>query len=164
MKAIPFEERKRVNFDHPGALEWELLAGHLRALAAGRGFEEPDYSFAEHVRTSRARPIEPAEYVIIEGLFTFHWPELRALLDTKVYVETGAGECYRRRLARDTAERGRTPESVREQYESTVRPGAEQFVYPSRRFADVVVSGEQPPEDSVAAVLRAVRSLATIRR
>jgi uridine kinase len=156
MDEIPFEQRKKSNFDHPDALEWELLREHLRAMAEGRAFDEPLYSFAAHARTAGTRRIEPAEFVVLEGLFVLYWPELRSLLDTKVYVETDPGVCFRRRLERDVAERGRTPESVREQYELTVRPGAERFVFPTRRYADLVVSGEEPFEASTGAVLNAL--------
>ena len=102
------------------------------AIAAGRAFDEPVYSFADYARTAETRRIEPADFLIVEGLFVLYWPELRAMLDTKVYVQTDAEVCFQRRLARDVAERGRTPESVREQYERTVRPSAEWFVYPTR--------------------------------
>ena len=102
-----------------------------------------------------------AEFVIVEGLFVFHWPELRELLDTKVYVDTAASVCFNRRLQRDVAERGRTPESVCEQYERTVRPSAEWFVVPSRRFADLVVSGEEPLETSTTAVMIALERAAS---
>ena len=153
---LPFEEREKSNFDHPDALEWELLQEHLQAVGEGRAFEEPVYSFARHVRIAGTRRIEPAEFLIVEGLFVLYWPELRAILDTKVYVWTDPEVCYRRRMARDVAERGRTPEYVRAQYERTVRPGAEQFVCPTREYADLVVSGEKPFEESVGAVLRAL--------
>ena len=157
---LPFEEREKLNFDHPDALEWELLHEHLEAIALGRAFEEPVYSFERHVRIPGAKRIEPAAFLIVEGLFVFHWPELRAILDTKVYVSTDPDVCFSRRLARDVAERGRTPEYVRAQYERTVRPGAEQFVIPTRQYADLVVSGEQPLEKSVATVLRLLRGVA----
>ena len=156
MEEIPLEARKQVNFDHPDALDWELLHEHLRAMAAGRAFDEPVYSFAEYSRTRATRRIEPAEHVIVEGLFVLYWPELRRMLDTKIYVHTEAEVCFRRRLARDVAERGRTPESVREQYERTVRPSAEWFVCPTRKYADLVVSGEAPFAASITAVLRAL--------
>jgi uridine kinase len=156
---LPFEEREKLNFDHPDALEWELLQEHLQAIGEGRAFEEPVYSFARHVRIAGTRRIEPAAFLIVEGLFVLHWPELRAILDTKVYVSTDPEVCYRRRLTRDVAERGRTPEYVRAQYERTVRPGAEQFVYPTRQFADLVVSGEKPFEESIRAVLRALAAV-----
>jgi uridine kinase len=128
MEEIPLEARKTVNFDHPDALEWPLLREHLKAIAGGRPFDEPVYSFADYARTAETRRIEPSEFVIVEGLFVFHWPELRALLDTKVYVETDPGVCFNRRLKRDVAERGRTPESVCEQYEGTVRHADSRFV------------------------------------
>ena len=156
MEEIPLEARKKVNFDHPDALDGTLLHEHLKAMAAGRAIDEPVYSFADYARTSFSRRIEPGQYVIVEGLFVLYWPELRDMLDTKVYVETDADVCFNRRLTRDVAERGRTPQSVCEQYERTVRPSAEWFVYPTRKFADLVVSGEEPLTQSTAAVVRAV--------
>jgi len=156
MEEIPFEARKKVNFDHPDALDWTLLHEHLQAMAAGKAIDEPVYSFADYARTSLSRRIEPGPYAIVEGLFVLYWPELRAMLDTKVYVETDPDVCFNRRLARDVAERGRTPQSVCEQYERTVRPSAEWFVYPTRKFADLVVSGEEPLTQSTAAVVRAL--------
>jgi len=157
MEEIPLAERKKVNFDHPDALDWELLHEHLQAIAKGRAFEEPVYSFADYARTDDTRRIEASEFLIVEGLFVLYWPELRGMLDTKVYVETDPGVCYDRRLRRDVAERGRTPESVREQYERTVRPSAEWFVYPTKKHADLIVSGEEPLADSTAVVINAVR-------
>lgn len=154
MEEIPLEERKKVNFDHPDSLDWELLHRHLLAIARGRAFDEPVYSFAAYARTAATRRIEPSEFVIVEGLFVLYWPELRSALDTSVYVETAPEECFRRRLARDVAERGRTPKSVREQYEKTVRPSAEWFVYPTRKHAGLVVSGEEPIARSTAAVFQ----------
>jgi len=151
---MPFAERCRQNFDDPASLEWELLREHLQALAEGRAFEEPVYSFANYTRTAATRHIEPGAYAIVEGLFVLHWPELRALLDTRIYVETDPAVCFARRLARDVAERGRTTESVHDQYERTVRPSAEWFVYPTRYHADLVVSGEEPLANSTASVLR----------
>jgi uridine kinase len=156
MEEIPLAERKQVNFDHPDALDWELLHEHLAAVAAGRAFDEPVYSFADYARTAATRRIQPAPYLIVEGLFVLYWPELRAMLDTKVYVQTDPGVCFHRRLHRDVAERGRTPESVMAQYEKTVRPSAEWFVYPGQKFADLIVSGEEPFDRSAAAVLAAL--------
>jgi len=156
MEEIPLHERKKVNFDHPDSLDWELLHQHLGAIAGGRAFEEPVYSFAGYARTAETRRIEPTGFLIVEGLFVLYWPELRGMLDTKVYVQTAPEVCYRRRLARDVAERGRTPQSVREQYERTVRPSAEWFVYPTEKFADLVVSGEEPFERSTSAIVTAL--------
>jgi len=156
MEEIPLEERKKVNFDHPDSLDWELLHEHLQAMAAGRAFEEPVYSFAEYARSAEVRHIEPSEFVIVEGLFVLYWPELRTMLDTKVYVRTDPEVCFQRRLARDVAERGRTPESVRDQYERTVRPSAEWFVHPTMKYADLTVSGEEPLAHSTALVLQSL--------
>jgi len=159
MEEIALEERMKVNFDHPDALDWPLLREHLERIAAGQPFEEPVYSFAGYARTAETRRVEPSDFVIVEGLFVFHWPELRALLDTKVYVETDLG--FNRRLKRDVAERGRTPESVCEQYRRTVRPSAEWFVIPTRKYADLVVSGEEPLANSTAAVMNALDRAST---
>jgi uridine kinase len=157
MEEIPLAERKKVNFDHPDSLDWELLHEHLQAIAAGRAFEEPVYSFADYARTAQTRRIEPHEFLIVEGLFVFYWPELRDMLDTKVYVQTDPGVCFDRRMRRDVAERGRTPESVREQYDRTVRPSAELYVIPTRKHADLVVSGEEPLDQSTAFVIGELR-------
>ncbi len=156
LPGLPLEERAKSNFDCPEALEWQLLHAHLQALSQGLPFDEPTYDFAHHVRTSETRRIEPGRFVIVEGLFVLHWAELRALLDTKIFVKTAPEVCFSRRLARDVAERGRTAESVYRQYEATVRPGAEKYVYPTERHAGLVVSGEQPLEASVATVLKAL--------
>jgi uridine kinase len=129
-------------------------------MARGEGFDEPVYSFADYARTGRTRRIDPGSYVIVEGLFVLYWPDLRDMLDTKVSVETTPEVCFQRRLTRDVAQRGRTPESVYGQYERTVRPSAEWFVYPTRKFADLVVSGEEPLTESTAAVLRALERAA----
>jgi uridine kinase len=153
MAEIPLEERKKVNFDHPDSLDWELLHQHLVAIAGGRAFDEPVYSFADYARTADTRRIAPSPFLIVEGLFVLYWAELRAMLDTKVYVQTDPGVCFNRRLHRDVAERGRTPASVIRQYEKTVRPSAEWFVYPTQRYADLTVSGEEPFDQSTAAVM-----------
>ncbi len=157
MEEIPLAARKKVNFDHPDALDWELLHEHLQAMASGRAFEEPVYSFADYARTTRTRTIPPSDFVIVEGLFVLYWPELRQILDTKIYVQTDPGVCFERRLRRDVAERGRTPESVRDQYERTVRPSAEWFVFPTMKYADLVVSGEEPLAKSTQAVIHSLR-------
>ena len=156
---LPFEQRERTNFDHPDALEWDLLRQHLEAVAAGQPFDEPVYSFAHHTRISKTKRIEPGEFLVVEGIMVFHSPELRALFDTRVFIQTRPEVCYERRLARDVVERGRTPESVRRQWEETVAPSAERFVYPTAKYADLVVSGEQPLEQSVREVLAVVKKV-----
>lgn len=150
------EERARLNYDHPDALDWTLLLRHLECLHCGSPIEEPHYSFERHTRSPRSRRVEPVPFLILEGILTLHREEIRALLDLKVYVATNPEECLRRRMERDIAERGRTRESVIEQYNTTVWPMALAFVLPSRDVADLVVSGETPLDESVSAVLRAL--------
>lgn len=164
MEEIELEERKKRNFDHPDALDWELLHEHLQAMAKGKAFEEPVYSFAGYARTAETKRIEPSPFVIVEGLFVLYWPELRSMLETKVYVQTDSEVCYQRRLRRDVAERGRTPESVLEQYERTVRPSAERFVIPTSKYADLVVSGDEPLDRSTGLVLSALQLAAAAAR
>jgi uridine kinase len=162
MDDLPLERRRKSNFDLPEALEWELLFEHLRRLRAGQAIDEPLYDFTRHTRAPSSRLVEPGEYVIVEGLFTLYWDEVRGALDTKVFVKTAPPVCFERRLARDVAERGRTPECVREQYEKTVRPSAEAYIWPTERFADVVVSGEQSIEASTAAILAGLRARSAV--
>jgi uridine kinase len=153
---LSLAQRERVNFDHPDALDWELFLSHLHALARGEPVDEPVYRFDQHTRAPYSRRIEPAPFVIIEGILALHHPSVRARMNLLVYVDTPDEICFSRRLERDTRERGRTRDSVIRQYEDTVRPMAALYVWPSQRFADVVVAGTGGFEHSVAAVLNAV--------
>ena len=146
-----------MNFDHPDALDWELLREHLQAIVDGRPFEEPVYSFGNYARTTLTTRIDPGQFIIVEGLFVLYFPELRAMLDTKVYIRTDPSVCYERRITRDVTELGRSPESVRLHYERHVGPSAEQFVYPTIVHAELVVSGEERFADSTGAVIAALR-------
>jgi uridine kinase len=154
---LPLEQRGHMNFDHPDSLDWDLFLAHLSALAAGRAVDEPIYLFDQHTRAATSRRIEPAPFIIVEGILAFHQPDVRARLDLRVYVDTPDELCFARRLERDVAERGRTPESVHRQYEETVRPMAAQYVWPSKWWAHVVVPGTGGFAVSVAAVLKAVQ-------
>jgi uridine kinase len=154
---LPLEERARSNFDEPAALEHELLIAQVADLHAGLAIPVPTYDFALHTRTSSTQWFEPQPFVIVEGLFTLHWPELRRLLTTGVYVEMADDACLHRRQARDVRERGRTPESVVEQFRNTVAPMAERYVRPTRLHADVVLSGDTPIAEGVARVLDHLR-------
>jgi uridine kinase len=136
---LPPRERDQVNFDHPDSLESELLIEHLKELRAGRAVEIPEYDFTTHTRTQRTRRVEPAPVVLIEGILVFVEPELRQLFDVKLYVDTDADVRFIRRLRRDIEKRGRSVESVCEQYLSTVRPMHMEFVEPSKRYADVII-------------------------
>lgn len=136
---MPFEERCRQNYDHPEAFDTDLLVEHLRQLKAGRPIRCPVYSYVEHNRTDKTVEIRPAKVILVEGILIFQNPTLREMLDIKIFVETDADVRILRRALRDVEERGRTLPSVVTQYLTTVKPMHEQFVEPSRKYADIVV-------------------------
>lgn len=127
------------NFDHPGALDNDLLISHIAALKAGHPVEVPIYDFVRHRRTARTRRVEPRPVVLLEGILIFCEPALRDLLDFKIYVDTDADIRLIRRLGRDMAERGRTVQDVLRQYLESVRPMHLEFVEPSKRYADIII-------------------------
>ena len=127
------------NFDHPDALDNDLLVRHLHELKAGRPVEVPIYDFVRHVRTAATEHVEPRPVILLEGILLFVEPGLRELLDLKVYVDTAADVRLMRRVRRDIEERGRTVDDVFRQYSETVRPMHREFVEPSKRWADVIV-------------------------
>lgn len=136
---LPLEERARVNFDHPDALENELLIQHLQQLIAGRPAEIPIYDFTTHTRRKETRTVLPHRVILLEGILIFADKTLREMMDVKIYVDTDADLRFIRRLERDIAERGRTMESVIRQYLETVRPMHLEFVEPSKRYADIII-------------------------
>ncbi len=136
---LPLEERTKLNFDHPDALETELLVSHLRRLQAGEPVEVPIYDFATYRRSQETRRVEPGRVILLEGLLIFVDKELREMMDVKLYVDTDADLRFIRRLQRDIQERGRTMESVIHQYLTTVRPMHLEFVEPSKRYADIII-------------------------
>lgn len=127
------------NFDHPAALDNELLVSHLAALKAGHPVEVPIYDFVRHRRTARTKRVAPQPVILLEGILIFVEPSLRDLLDFKIYVDTDADLRLIRRLGRDMAERGRTVQDVLRQYLETVRPMHLEFVEPSKRYADIII-------------------------
>jgi uridine kinase len=154
---LPLEQRARSNFDVPESLDAELLARHVNLLAHGEEIHVPVYDFSCHHRTTAVRVVRPTRYALIEGLFAFHWEAVRERMGVKIYVGASDGVCLRRRIERDVRERGRTPESVLEQYRTTVEPMARQYVLPTAAFAGLVVDGEARIEESVAAALAVIR-------
>lgn len=135
----PFEERCKQNYDHPDAFETDLMVEQLKELKAGKAIRCPVYSYADHQRTSETELIQPSKVVIVEGILIFQDPRLREMLDIKIFVETDADVRILRRALRDVRDRGRTLESVITQYLTTVKPMHEQFVEPSRKYADIIV-------------------------
>jgi uridine kinase len=136
---LPLAQRTMKNFDHPDALDNELLIAHLRELKASKAIDLPVYDFTTHTRTGQTQRVEPHRVVLVEGILIFADAALRRLLDVKIYVDTDADIRFIRRLQRDIAERGRTMQSVIHQYLATVRPMHEEFVEPSKRYADVII-------------------------
>jgi uridine kinase len=136
---IPFEERVKVNFDHPDSLETELLVEHLNQIKNWQAIDVPVYDFTHHVRTNQVRRVEPRQVILVEGILIFAEPDLRKMFDVKIFVDTDADIRLIRRLQRDISERGRTTESVIRQYLTTVRPMHMEFTEPSKRYADVII-------------------------
>lgn len=136
---LPFEERVKVNYDHPDAIEFELLQHHVDELVARRPVDRPSYDFAAHARRAERVHLDPAPIVIVEGILALSLPEMRARYDLKIFVDTDADIRLMRRIRRDLEERGRSFAQVRAQYYESVRPMHLAFVEPSKRFADVIV-------------------------
>ncbi len=136
---LSLDDRAMINYDHPDAIENSLLVAHVRALVAGHAVEKPLYDFTRHQRRPDTQRAEPASIVLVDGILILENAELRALMDLKLYVDTDPDVRFIRRLQRDIRERGRTLDSVVQQYLETVRPMHLQFVEPSKRYADVIV-------------------------
>ena len=136
---MPFEQRCKVNYDEPAALETDLMARHLEALRHGQAIDCPVYDFSQHNRSNETVHIEPKPVIIVEGILIFENKQLRDLMDIKIFVDTDADVRLCRRIRRDVRERGRTLESVIEQYQTTVKPMHEKYVEPSKRHAHIVV-------------------------
>jgi uridine kinase len=136
---LSLEERAGINFDHPDSLDNDLIVHHLHELIAGRPIEKPVYDFARHTRAAESIPVRPRDVVLVDGILLFAEPRLRELFDLKIFVDTDADVRFIRRLRRDIEERGRTMDSVIEQYLTTVRPMHFEFVEPTKRYADVII-------------------------
>lgn len=136
---MPLDLKHRFNYDHPDAFDTELLINHLEALRAGEAIEQPIYDYPSHSRRSETFHVEPRPVIIVEGILVFVNPQIRGLMDLKIFVDTDPDIRFIRRLDRDVHERGRTLESVITQYTTTVRPMHLQFVEPSKRYADIII-------------------------
>ncbi len=156
---LPPEERKGFNFDHPDALETPLMVQQLKQLRAGRAIDIPVYDFKTHTRTTKTIHIEPAPIILVEGILILAEPELRKLCNVRLFVDTDADIRLIRRLRRDIQERGRTAESVIEQYLSTVRPMHLEFVEPSKRHADIIIPEGGFNEVAIEMIAARIRSL-----
>lgn len=156
---LSYEERVKVNFDHPHSMDTPLLVEHVRRLRAGAAIESPTYDFANFQRRKETVPVVPRAAIIIEGILIFESATLRDLMDIKIFVDTDADLRFIRRLERDIRERGRTMEMVIDQYLTTVRPMHTEFVEPSKRFADVIIPEGGHNEVGIDLVIQKIKSL-----
>ncbi len=154
---LPHEARVATNFDDPGALDWVLLVEHVRSLSQGETIEAPRYSFATHTREPVPQTVPPARFIILEGLFALYDARIREKSALRVFIDLDGEEGLRRRIIRDTLERGRTAEFAADQYRRLVAPMAELHVTPSRAFADLIVDGKSPINNSAEAIAQCLR-------
>ena len=153
LRHLSVEQRAHVNFDHPSSLDDALLAEHLLRLSRGESLELPVYDFRTHTRSEVTEFFRPGPHVIMEGLFALYWEKVRELTATKFFIDAPDTVCLKRRMQRDVVERGRTAASVLTQFNETVVPMAQQYVRPTKVFADLQLSGVDPIEESLHRVL-----------
>jgi len=139
LRHLPLAERIRTNFDHPDALDTDLMVAHLEALAAGRPIDKPTYDFAQHTRAPATVRVEPRSVILVDGILIFADARLRRLFDVKIFVDVADDLRFIRRMQRDLSERGRSIDSIVAQYLETVRPMHLEFVEPSKRYADIII-------------------------
>ncbi len=156
---LSYEERTKLNYDHPQAFDTDMLVEHIRALKSNVPIERPVYSFVDHNRTAETIPVKPSKVIIIDGILIFENKELRDLMDIKVYVDTDADIRLARRILRDVRDRGRSMESVITQYTTTVKPMHEEFVEPSKRYADVIIPEGGFNSVAVSMLIKNIRSI-----
>lgn len=154
-----FEERVKLNYDHPQAFDTDMLVEHIRGLKNNVPIEHPVYSFVEHDRGTESVNVKPSKVIIIDGILIFENKELRDMMDIKVYVDTDADLRLARRIMRDVCERGRSMESVISQYTSTVKPMHDEFVEPSKRYADVIIPEGGFNSVAVSMLIQNIKSL-----
>ena len=140
---LSYDERALINFDHPRSIDFELLEKHLKALKAGEAIDQPVYSFIQHNRTDDTVSTHPRKVMIVEGILILTNPELRELFDIKIYVHADSDERLVRRLKRDISERGRDIDEVLTRYQNTLKPMHEQFIEPSKAFADIIIPNDK---------------------
>jgi uridine kinase len=140
---LSFDERALINFDHPRAIDFELLVSHLKELKAGNTVEQPVYSFVTHNRTDDTVITHPRKVMIVEGILILASPELRDLCDVKVFVHADSDERLIRRMRRDIAERGRDMDEVLARYQNTLKPMHQQFIEPTKAFADIIIPNDK---------------------
>lgn len=156
---LTYEERTKLNYDHPAAFDTDMLVDHIKALKANVAIEHPVYSFVNHNRTDEKVAVKPSKVIIVDGILIFENRELRELMDIKVFVDTDADIRLARRILRDVRDRGRSMESVIDQYTTTVKPMHEEFVEPSKKHADVIIPEGGFNSVAVAMLIENIRSI-----
>ncbi|MBQ1990233.1 MAG: uridine kinase, partial [Rikenellaceae bacterium] len=156
---LTYEERTKLNYDHPQAFDTQMLVEHLKALKNNVPIEHPVYSFVEHNRMDETVTVKPSRVIIVDGILIFENKELRDMMDIKVFVDTDADLRLARRILRDVCDRGRTMQSVIDQYTTTVKPMHEEFVEPSKKYADVIIPEGGFNSVAVSMLIENIRSL-----
>lgn len=155
---LSFEERAKINFDHPRSIDFDLLVDHIKALKNGKTIERPVYCFITHTRTSERLVLKPRKVIIVEGILVLTHSRLRALFDMKIYIHTDADERLIRRIKRDILERGRDLKEVLSRYQETLKPMHEQFIEPSKSYADIIIPNMYHNEAAINLVKSAIQN------
>ena len=158
---LPLEERAKINFDHPKAFDWKLMNEQIKALKSGQTIEKPIYDFTIHGRSPKTELVEPKELIVIEGIMALVNKDLRAMGDLKVYINCSRERRLVRRIDRDQKERGRTYESIIEQYFSTVLPMYEEIIAPSQYYADLIINNEGYNNRSIDVLVSVIQNMLT---
>ena len=156
---VPYEQRIGKNFDHPNAFEHDLLTEHLLQLLNGEAVSSPVYDYKLHTRSKKTKTAGPVSLIILEGILIFSRAQLRELMDYRVFIDTPSDICFIRRFKRDIEERGRTADSVIQQYTDTVRPMYHEFIEPSKQYADILISGEGKNSDAFDILINKINAL-----
>lgn len=152
---LSYEERVKINFDHPNSIDFELLKTHLLELRKGNSIDQPVYSFVEHNRTQEIVKTDPSSIIVVEGILILTLPEIRELFDIKVYIDCDSDERLIRRLKRDISDRGRDLDEVLDRYQTTLKPMHQQFIEPAKAYADVIIPTNRLNEVGVK-ILRSI--------
>ena len=158
---LPFEERTKINYDHPKSFDWKLMNEQLRALKNGQTIEKPIYDFTTHSRSKQTEIVEPKEMIVIEGIMALVNKDLRALGDLKVFINASRERRLVRRIERDMKERGRSYESIIEQYFTTVQPMFEEIIAPSQYYADLIINNDGASNKSIDVLVSVLQDLLT---
>ena len=159
LSSLPIEERAKVNFDHPKAFDWKLMNEQLKELKNGKTIQKPVYDFTTHSRSDKIETVEPKELIIIEGIMALVNKDLRALGDLKVFISASRERRLVRRIERDMRERGRTYESIIEQYFTTVLPMFEEIIAPSQYYADLIINNDGGSNKSIDVLVSVLKNM-----